>query len=174
MQIQYSSQTSVYRSSVHCAKTLISTYGIKGIFQGYSATLARNIPGCIIYFYSYDQLSRSLVTYSHKNDPNFRYDSSKRSTFQVLLSGGLAGLFYWISIFPIDVIKSNMQSDASEPSQRKYKNFFHTVSKLYSERGLQTFYKGLSPCLVRSFPTNAATFFAYELTKSFLDKTIHL
>ncbi len=69
----------------------------------------------------------------------------------------------------IDVIKSNMQTDSSDHKNRKFKNLWDTISQLYKGGGIKSFYKGLTPCLIRSFPTNAATFFAFEYTRSLLD-----
>lgn len=191
MQVQYSSQNALYRSSIHCAVSLIRNYGlwsfyfwfkelngffqkkgIRGIYQGYSVTLVRNIPGCMIYFYSYDQTSRVLVKRSNSAESDHKYHSSQRSSLQVLTAGGVAGTVYWITIFPIDVIKSNMQIDHSDWSKRQFKGFLDAVTKIYRQRGIKAFYKGLTPCLIRSFPTNAATFLAYEYTRSLLDRVI--
>ena len=38
----------------------------------------------------------------------------------MLFAGGFGGLLYWISIYPIDVIKSTMQSDDIHRHKRKY------------------------------------------------------
>ena len=35
-------------------------------------------------------------------------------------AGGIGGLMYWITVYPLDVIKSAQMTDAIEPSQRKY------------------------------------------------------
>lgn len=38
----------------------------------------------------------------------------------VLSSAGLGGIAYWLVIFPVDVIKSSMQTDNIIPSKRRY------------------------------------------------------
>lgn len=38
----------------------------------------------------------------------------------VLSSAALGGIAYWLAIFPVDVIKSSMQTDNIIASQRKY------------------------------------------------------
>ena len=35
-------------------------------------------------------------------------------------AGGVGGLMYWMTVYPLDVIKSAQMTDAIEPSQRKY------------------------------------------------------
>lgn len=38
----------------------------------------------------------------------------------VLSAAGIAGPLYWIAIFPVDVIKSSMQTDSIIKSERVY------------------------------------------------------
>ena len=45
-----------------------------------------------------------------------------------------------------------------------------TARKLYAANGLRGFFRGFSPCMARSVPANAATFYAYELVRSMLGK----
>lgn len=40
----------------------------------------------------------------------------------VLAAAGTGGLLYWSSIYPIDVIKSAMQTDSINPAERQYAN----------------------------------------------------
>jgi len=95
-------------------------------------------------------------------------DVNKLSSAKLLIAGGVGGLFYWAFTYPIDVIKSSMQGDSPDKSQRKYQNVMDCGRKLYAEGGLRIFFRGLTPCLIRAFPANAACFFAYEKTRSFL------
>lgn len=38
----------------------------------------------------------------------------------MLSSAALGGIAYWLAIFPVDVIKSSMQTDSIIKSQRRY------------------------------------------------------
>lgn len=40
---------------------------------------------------------------------------------------GIGGIFYWVPIFPVDCIKSAMQTDNINKSQRKYTDFVTTA-----------------------------------------------
>jgi solute carrier family 25 carnitine/acylcarnitine transporter 20/29 len=40
---------------------------------------------------------------------------------------GLGGITYWVTIFPVDCIKSAMQTDSIVKSQRKYTDVLTTV-----------------------------------------------
>jgi hypothetical protein len=51
----------------------------------------------------------------------------------VVLLGGLGGLLYWLAIFPIDVVKSSMQSDNIIPSKRQFPTMATTVKVSFDE-----------------------------------------
>lgn len=59
---------------------------------------------------------------------------------------------YWLPIFPFDTIKSTLQTDNINPTQRKYKGLVHCASIMYKTGGIGAFYRGFVPCLLRSFP----------------------
>jgi solute carrier family 25 carnitine/acylcarnitine transporter 20/29 len=52
-----------------------------------------------------------------------------------------AGTLYWLAIFPVDVVKSAMMSDAVLPSERKYKSVGDCVSQLMKEGGVPRFFR---------------------------------
>jgi solute carrier family 25 carnitine/acylcarnitine transporter 20/29 len=68
----------------------------------------------------------------------------------------------WLSAYPIDVVKSRMQTDAISPSQRQFKSSLHCTQQIYKTAGLAAFFRGLTPTLVRAPFANAATFVVYE------------
>lgn len=79
-------------------------------------------------------------------------------------------LGYWTLAYPLDIIKSAIQTDAIHPEQRKYKGWAHTATTLWKEGGLKRYSAGLAPCLARSFPANAAGFAAYEGVKGYMER----
>lgn len=160
LQVQYGDAASrQYNGTFDCTRKIFSQYGIRGIFQGYGATLARNVPANIVYFAFYETLKKLFT----KNSEDGRV-----SPIAIMAAGGTAGAFYWIASFPLDVIKSRMQTDHPDPSKRIYKNMLDCAAKMHKQYGLRSFYWGFAPCLLRAFPANGACFFAYELTKKFL------
>ena len=87
-----------YRNVFHCAKVIYKEYGIRGCYQGLSATLIRNTPASASYFFTNEWTRRFLLA---------RKKSDKLSNVELLAGGGAAGLVYWTSTFPLDVIKVN-------------------------------------------------------------------
>jgi hypothetical protein len=68
--------------------------------------------------------------------------------------GGWNGWTYWngrliSSIYPIDVIKSKIQTDALDPTKRQYKGMMDCIRKTWSKEGWRGFTGGLGPTLIR-------------------------
>lgn len=75
---------------------------------------------------------------------------------------------YWCAIFPVDVVKSAMQTDSMIKSERKYYGFRETVGKLWAEGGVARFYRGFTPCIVRAAPANAAMLYTVDSINNLL------
>ena len=85
----------------------------------------------------------------------------------VALYGGLAGEALWISSYPLDVVKSKMQSDGFGKGQR-YKGTLDCFGQVWREGGLRGFWRGLGPTLVRAMPVSAGTFAVVEVVMRML------
>ena len=81
-------------------------------------------------------------------------------------AGAFAGTCFWLSCYPIDVIKGRMQAAPLDPPL--YKGMVHCARTLHAKEGLPAFFRGFTPCLVRSLPANAAAFFAFDLAMQYL------
>ena len=59
-QVPRADGTLLYRSTFDCVKQTISRYGIRGVYQGLTATWIRNIPANGFYFYGYELAKRKV------------------------------------------------------------------------------------------------------------------
>jgi len=57
-----------------------------------------------------------------------------------------------------------MGADDTVKSQRKYKTMIDCAQKLYAEGGIARFYKGFTPCILRSVPANGAAYGLWFVT----------
>jgi len=71
--------------------------------------------------------------------------------------------------YPYQVIRSRLQTYDAE---KIYGSAANVVRKVWKEEGVQGFYKGLGPNLVRILPSTCVTFLVYENTKYYLPKYI--
>ncbi|OBA21729.1 mitochondrial carrier [Metschnikowia bicuspidata var. bicuspidata NRRL YB-4993] len=129
------------------------TGGLRSIFKGSAATLARDGPGSALYFATYEYVKAALSS-----------PDKDLSLGAISVAGGCAGMSMWLGVFPIDTIKSTQQSSNVNIS-------IATATKnIYAKAGIKGFFPGVGPALARSFPANAATFVGVELAKNFLEK----
>lgn len=75
------------------------------------------------------------------------------------IAGGISGSSSWLLSYPIDYVKTVIQSQQIE--NIKYKSGIDCAIKKYKEEGVKTFFKGLGVTLLRSFPVNGLGFFAF-------------
>ena len=116
-------------------------------YTGFGITSLREIFGYGIYFYSYEIYSKREFSGSKPLD--------------TMISGALAGYSFWVLGYPIDTLKSIVQS-----GDRSARTVFKDL--LRSKR-LFSLYRGFVPCMLRAGPVNAATFLAYEATMAVLE-----
>lgn len=122
--------------------------GIKSLFRGGIATLARDVPGSLAYFGA--------------------YETCKVATGSVLVSGGLAGIANWLVACPMDVVKSRYQ--AAAPGT--YSSASDTLRHLLRNEGIGSLFKGIGPLMLRAFPANAACFMGREQSLKVLDRVL--
>ena len=105
-----------------------------------------------VYFYSYEFIMR---LFAPKGE-----GSLSAPIYAAFLAGGLAGCNSWLFTYPVDYIKTLMQSQNLE--KLKYKNSWECAKEQYRLEGGRTFFKGLGITMLRSFPVNGVAFFSYE------------
>jgi solute carrier family 25 carnitine/acylcarnitine transporter 20/29 len=101
-QVQGSTNSPTNHSSLAIAKEIWKSNGLRGLYFGGGVTSVRDAVGYGFYFWSYEICKRTLNT---SDD-----DSARMAGAKVLLAGGLAGIVTWASIFPLDVIKTRVQT----------------------------------------------------------------
>jgi solute carrier family 25 carnitine/acylcarnitine transporter 20/29 len=80
----------------------------------------------------------------------------------IMGAGGAGGVFYWLAVYPVDVIKSAMMTDAIVPDQRRYPTMASAARTLWAEGGVSRFYRGFSPCLMRAVPANGVMLYTVD------------
>src|SRR5436190_1541576 len=100
-----------YAGSFDCAKQLYREGGIRSVYRGTFMTLARDGPGSAAYFATYEYLKRNLTP----KDPETGLPG-KLSLPAVMVAGGTAGVAMWIPVFPVDTVKSRIQSLPGRPT----------------------------------------------------------
>lgn len=95
-------------------------------------------------------------------------DTNEPKSLDVLLSGGIAGMVTWTSIYPLDVLKTRIQAlegqrkEIPSGANRRpditlsaKRSIIRTTSETIHSEGLHPLYRGLGVCNLRAFGVNA-------------------
>eukprot|EP00051_Salpingoeca_urceolata_P008822 m.109190 g.109190 ORF g.109190 m.109190 type:complete len:257 (-) comp15963_c0_seq2:36-806(-) len=148
--------------TLNVAREIVRAKGIRGLAMGTGMTLIRDAPSFGAYFVAYEAVLRGI------RSPE---DSRTFEFLKLNFAGGVAGVVGWSVIYPIDVVKSKLQTQSlTEP---QFRGAWHCAQQLLRAEGLRAFFRGYNATMVRAFPLNAVTFSVYELTLRFLDQRTH-
>jgi solute carrier family 25 carnitine/acylcarnitine transporter 20/29 len=75
--------------------------------------------------------------------------------------GGLSGMLTWTVIYPLDTIKTDYQTT-------KNKSIHELIRERRATNSITSFYKGITPVLLRTFPSAFAGMYVYEKTRTYL------
>jgi len=146
--------TQIYKNPLDCLMKIHHAEGMKGVYRGYGITLTREIPAFGIYFVSYEWFCQLLR--GEKSE-------AEMGAVPILLAGGFSGVCSWVLTYPIDVVKSRVQTDGFL-GPKKYKGTIDCFVQSYRTEGFNAFTRGLTSTIIRAFPTNAATFLVVSMT----------
>lgn len=154
---------------VKAGKHIWSHDGIRGFFQGHSATLVRIFPYAAIKFIAYEQIRNVMI-------PSNEYESHWRR----LASGSLAGLSSVFLTYPLDLIRVRL-AYVTEHNRIK---IWPIIRQIYTEPASESlakksyvppwfaqwcnFYRGYTPTVIGMIPYAGVSFFAHDLCNDFL------
>ncbi|KAF7803428.1 mitochondrial arginine transporter BAC1 [Senna tora] len=155
-------KSSRYSGPLDCALKTIKNEGVAGIFRGGCTTLLRESIGNAVFFSVYEHVRyhmRSQIKAASSNDSNL-IDMGIG-----IVTGGLAGVAFWLAVLPLDVAKTIIQTN---PDKNCPRNPFQVLSPVYKRAGLKGCYTGLGPTVARAFPANAAAIVTWEMAMKML------
>ena len=142
-----------FKGPIACIRELVERDGTSGLlFRGLAATLLRELPACTFYFVTFDLTKAFLLA-----------NSALPQTAALLLSGAFAGAMSWIPVYPVDVVKTQIQVEMDEGSQgRDGSSFASNAKRLWRDGGFWAFWDGLGPKLARAIVNHAVTFLVFD------------
>eukprot|EP00301_Raphidiophrys_heterophryoidea_P025614 c8637_g1_i1.p1 GENE.c8637_g1_i1~~c8637_g1_i1.p1 ORF type:complete len:300 (-),score=34.47 c8637_g1_i1:291-1190(-) len=164
LQIQHgsSSGSGGDRGAMTIIRDTIRTDGVKGIFRGFSSTLMREIPGYGLYFGSYEGVKKLLTP-----------RDEAPSAVAMLAAGGFAGALGWLVVYPVDVLKTVIQTLPSNTSLEE-QSMRYQFRRIAKQHGYRYFLRGLGTTLFRAFPVNGVTFLVYENITQSMWSAMHI
>ncbi|KAG4401810.1 hypothetical protein GLYMA_02G067100v4 [Glycine max] len=140
--------------------------GCLGFFRGNGLNVLKVAPESAIRFYTYEMLKAFIG--------NAKGEGAKADvgTMGRLLAGGMAGAVAQTAIYPLDLVKTRIQTYACEGGRLPS---LGTLSKdIWVKEGPRAFYKGLIPSILGIVPYAGIDLAAYETLKDMSKKYILL
>ncbi|KAJ7783704.1 mitochondrial carrier [Mycena maculata] len=148
-----------FKGPVDCARHLVRSQGLLGLWTGFSGGLLFRA-NFFYMFLAFEACMRGLSRL--KGTP---YEPSVG--IANLISGGAASLCFWTMALPFDRTKNQMMVHPyprpyPESSTFKRPSFISVARQIHASEGIAGFHRGLATCFIRAFPSNACAFFVYE------------
>ncbi|CAN6464499.1 unnamed protein product [Victoria cruziana] len=127
-----------------------------GFFRGNGINVLKVAPESAIRFYTYEMLKNFIVNAKGENKADI-------GTGGRLFAGGIAGAIAQTAIYPMDLVKTRLQTYACESGMVPK---LRSLSKdIWVQEGPRAFYRGLFPSLLGMIPYAGIDLAAYETLK---------
>ncbi|XP_070372743.1 tricarboxylate transport protein, mitochondrial isoform X2 [Equus asinus] len=146
-----------YRGFFHGVREIVREQGLKGTYQGLTATVLKQGSNQAIRFF----VMTSLRNWYRGDNPNRPMNPLITGVF-----GAIAGAASVFGNTPLDVIKTRMQGLEAH----KYRNTWDCGLQILRNEGLKAFYKGTVPRLGRVCLDVAIVFIIYDEVVKLLNK----
>lgn len=165
---------------VQTIKVVLKEDGWRGLWRGTVPTVARNVPGVALYFYSVSEIramiSRTQIPYLSLTEhlsllqrTSEKLNTSKTSTLANLTiagnlaSGAIARVAVGFLLSPITIVKARFES--SHFSKDAYPSLSKALAQIYTQEGVRGLFRGFSATAMRDAPYAGIYLASYEKCK---------
>ncbi|KAJ6621656.1 mitochondrial carrier domain-containing protein [Mycena sp. CBHHK59/15] len=159
LQMQKSVSDRQFKGPFDCARQLVHSQGVFGLWTGFSASVLYRAH----FFYMFLAFEACMRGLSQLNGTPYEPSVGIAN----MVSGGAASLCFWTMAIPFDRTKNRMMSHPyplpypASPSANR-PSFLSVARQIHAREGLRGFFRGLGPCYLRALPSNACAFLVYE------------
>ncbi|GAB9472364.1 hypothetical protein Gpo141_00009545 [Globisporangium polare] len=167
-----------YHGIRHAAQRIRAEEGVRGLYRGLGATLAVTVPNLAINFTLYEALKGHTIVF-RKTQRSLGLEGDEKTTMDeldhqisvldTLMCGGLAGIASSLVTFPIDVVRRRLQISGIHADLHGIPPTPGGIAtELLRTQGVQGFYRGLTPELMKVVPMVGITFGMFERLKKLM------
>ena len=149
-----------YSGPVDIVRRVVGSEGVRGLWKGNVSCLAREVPGNMAWYGAYEggvRLAQVNLGYDDKEKLPLGYHAG---------AGAIAGVAYWGVPFPMDTVKSKIQTEARFANT----SLVEVTRTIIKEDGVGALYRGCGITCLRAMPSHAALFYCYEIANRYLLK----
>ncbi|KAK0228662.1 mitochondrial carrier domain-containing protein [Armillaria fumosa] len=155
-------ETPRYRNAAHAVYTIVREEGFSALYRGVSLTALRQATNQGANFTVYQELKKAAQ--------NWQPDLPELPSYQHMIIGLISGAAGPMSNAPIDTIKTRLQKSTAVPGQSAFRRIYGIAEDMWKTEGVRSFYKGITPRILRVAPGQAIVFAVYERVSSVIER----
>ncbi|KAJ7099425.1 mitochondrial carrier domain-containing protein [Mycena belliarum] len=157
-------ETPRYRNAGHAVYTIVREEGFGALYRGVSLTALRQATNQGANFTAYQEIKKI----AHRFQPGL----VELPSYQHMLIGLISGAMGPFSNAPIDTIKTRLQKAPATPDVSAIARIRAIAAAMWREEGAASFYKGITPRVLRVAPGQAIVFAVYERVSGAIEKMV--
>ncbi|PBK61288.1 mitochondrial carrier [Armillaria solidipes] len=155
-------ETPRYRNAAHAVYKIVKEEGVMTLYRGVSLTALRQATNQGANFTVYQELKKALQRYQP--------DLPDLPSWQHMFIGLISGAAGPMSNAPIDTIKTRLQKSTAIPGQSAFRRIVIIAEDMWRTEGVRSFYKGITPRILRVAPGQAIVFAVYERISKIIER----
>jgi solute carrier family 25 carnitine/acylcarnitine transporter 20/29 len=174
LQVQRPGVQQLYTGAFDCLAQNLRQKGVRSVYRGYCTTWFMRSLSLPLYLTSYDATKRYFSARSKPQKDARGQDvacgapAPPPSAAVALTAGSVAGLTMWAILFPLDVIKTRLQTQRTGGGSA-----LAACRAILRQDGWRGFFRGYTVCLARAVPANAVVFLVVEQTMGLLGQSAY-
>ncbi|KAF2861707.1 mitochondrial carrier [Piedraia hortae CBS 480.64] len=158
------------RLIVDTAKNMWNRNGALSFYRGLPMGLVGMFPYAALDLFTFESLKKTAVK-RRMNKYGFDHEEDALpGNFTLALMGGLSGAFSSSIVYPINLLRTRLQTQGTASHQRTYTGIVDVTRQTIRCEGVRGLFKGLTPNLLKVVPSVSITYVVYENTK----RALHL
>ncbi|KAH6910314.1 succinate/fumarate mitochondrial transporter [Coprinopsis sp. MPI-PUGE-AT-0042] len=150
-----------YRNAAHAVYTIVREEGFATLYRGVSLTALRQATNQGANFTAYQEIKKIAL--------RMQPDLVELPSYQHMLFGLISGAMGPFSNAPIDTIKTRLQKATAAPGQSAFQRIVAIAADMWKHEGVKSFYKGITPRVLRVAPGQAIVFAVYERVSTVME-----
>jgi len=150
-----------YRNAGHAVYAIVREEGFGALYRGVTLTALRQATNQGANFTAYQELKK----FAHRLQPEL----TDLPSYQHMAIGLVSGAMGPFSNAPIDTIKTRLQKATAEPGTTAFQRIAAIARDMWRQEGFRSFYKGITPRVLRVAPGQAIVFAVYERVRKALE-----
>ncbi|KAG7447950.1 mitochondrial carrier [Guyanagaster necrorhizus] len=155
-------ETPRYRNAAHAVYTIVREEGFSALYRGVSLTALRQATNQGANFTVYQELKKAAQ--------RWQPDLPELPSYQHMIIGLISGAAGPMSNAPIDTIKTRLQKSTAVPGQSAFRRIYGIAEDMWKAEGVRSFYKGITPRILRVAPGQAIVFAVYERVSTVIER----